>query len=505
MQLRPYQSRTIDDVLSCYHDNPLVVAPTGAGKTTVGVEIAKALAADGVLWVAHRSELLDQARDRFEQSGIGVGMIKAGRHEDPHCNIQVGSVDTLRNRPPLDVATLIIDEAHRSEANSYKQVRPIGSRVIGLTATPYRLDGKGLGNTYTRIVEAASVSELITDGYLIEPEVWVVDTPSGIKTTAGEYNQASAASVMNTPEKRADIVAEFVKRGGERALCFATTIEHSREICQALVDAGIGAEHVDGGTPGDEREAVLNRLRSGETRVVCNCMLFTEGFDLPELDTLIIARPTQSLNLHMQMLGRVMRPATDRAVVNDHAGNSVRLGLVTQAFNYTLEEAAKTTPTATGLKVCGNCYRMYSDTRCPECGTEPERSEVETLGVDGEAGMKRLDDRRLALWDQWCEEQAANGYKPSYPRAKYYEEFDEWPATYVKDDAECLFVAATAGMDEKRLLYKGLLEVAIDKGFKHGWASVRYKDAVGSWPKGFVGQVKAELGIAAEDWSRVWQ
>lgn len=489
-------------MLSCSRDNPLVVAPTGAGKTTIGVEIARELAPDGVLWVAHRSELLDQARDRFEQIGIGVGMIRAGKHEDPHCMIQVGSVDTLRNRPPLNVATVIIDEAHRAEANSYKLIRPAGSRVIGLTATPYRLDGKGLGNTFERIVEAATVSELVTDGYLIEPEVWVVDTPSGIKTTAGEYNQASAARVMNTEDKRADIVAEFKKRGGDRALCFATTIEHSKEICLALQAADIAAEHVDGGTSSDEREAVLSRLRAGVTRVVCNCMLFTEGFDLPELDTLIIARPTQSLNLHMQMIGRVMRPATDRAIVNDHAGNSVRLGLVTQAFRYTLDSAAKQKPTATGLKVCGNCYRMYTEQRCPECGTEPVKSEVETLGIDGDAGMTKLGegDRRLRLWDEWCEEQALNGFKDRYPHAKYRDEFGDWPATYVEDGAEKLFVAERAGMTEKRLLYKGLLEVAIDKGFKYGWASVRYKDATGVWPSGFVTEVKRELGVV-EEWS----
>ena len=202
-----------------------------------------------------------------------------------------------------------------------------------------------------------------------------------------------------------------------------------------------------------------------------------------------------------------MRPSSDRAVVNDHAGNSVRLGLVTQPFKYTLDSDTKQAPTATGLKVCGNCYRMYSDARCPECGTEPEHRETDTLGVDGEAGMRRLgeDDRRLALWDQWCEEQALNNYKAGYVRAKYHEEFGEWPVTYVKDGAECLFVASTAGMEEKRLLYRGLLEIAIDKGFKHGWASVRYKDATGVWPSGFVASVKAELGIQTEDWSRVWE
>jgi DNA repair protein RadD len=497
--LRPYQREACVQTIRSLRDNPLLVAPTGAGKTTMGVYIAGALASRGVVWLAHRTELIDQAVERFSHHDITAGVIKAGREPMPDARVQVASVQTLARRDPIDAGVVIVDEAHRAVAASYRRVIPDTAALIGLTATPFRNDGRGLGDMFGTIVEAATTADLVEAGTLMNPEVWIVRPPdmSGVTRRAGEYAVGESAERVNTPDRRADIVSQWQQRcSGARTLAFAVNVDHSKAIAEAFVAAGVPAEHVDAETPPDERAAAVARLASSETLVLSNCMLFTEGFDLPAVESLIIARPTESLGLHMQMVGRVMRtsPGKTRAVVHDHAGNHVRLGRVTQPLIYSLEHADGVTTRISeplGLTTCGECYKLFAGDACPDCGAVPERDGLPD--IDGAADMEPMTDHdiREAAFERLCQEQG--DCKDGWVLFKFKEEFDEWPPVAEINGAMLYVNPDRADQETKRAYYKTQLKLCIDKGWKEGAASYRYKELFGVWPKGFVTDVKREI------------
>lgn len=502
--LRPYQRTTCLSVITHRADNPLLVAPTGAGKTTCGVYIAQALRHLGVVWVAHRVELIDQAVERFAAHGITTGIIKADRTPS-EADIHVASVQTLARRATRNEKVFIIDEAHRAAADSYRRCIPADAIVIGLTATPFRHDGKGLGDLFGRIFTAATTAELVEDGTLHDPEVWVVRPPdmSAVRQRAGEYATAETTTATNTPERRADIVDQWKQRAdGMRTLAFACSIDHSREIVAAFTAAGVPAEHVDGDTPDEDRQAAIARLAAGDTLVLCNVALFTEGFDLPAIECIIDAAPTASLGRHLQKIGRVMRtsPGKSRAVVHDHAGNHLRLGRVTQPLAYTLDSGVQThLSEPLGLSHCGECFRLYAGDTCPSCGAERPASERETLGIDGRAGMVEMSEQdvREAYFDRLCEEQVQYDRKDGWVLHQFKDKYGEWPTVCrLEENGPLLYVNPDrADMTVKRAFFKGMLTLAVDKGFKPGWASVRYRDVFGVWPKGFVDEVKEECGL----------
>ena len=505
--LRPYQREACIEVCRSLSSNPLLVAPTGAGKTTMGVYLASVLRDRGVVWLAHREELITQAAERFTGHGISVGIIKASQPQNPNADVQVASVQTLARREQQGGGVFIIDEAHRCEAASYKAAIPSGATVIGLTATPFRYDGKSLGETFGSLVPAATTAELINNGTLIEPEVWVIRPPdmTGVSRRAGEYATAETATRTNTEDRRADIVKQYLERvPGTLALAFGVNIEHSKAIADAFNAAGTPAMHVDAETPSDQRRDAIARLAAGDIHVLSNVGLFTEGFDLPAIETIIDAAPTDSLGRHLQKIGRCMRRADGkfRAVVHDHAGNHLRLGRVTQQLTYSLAPAepgvTQRISEPLGLVMCPDCYRLYAADACPGCGRVVEPGEAPE--VTGRAGMTKLteEDIREAYFDRLCEEQMEANRKDGWIGFRFKEKYGEFPATCrLTDDGPLLYVNPDrAGMDIKRAFYRGLLAVALDKGFKHGWASVRFKDVFGTWPKGFVNEVKADLGVA---------
>jgi superfamily II DNA or RNA helicase len=511
--LRPYQRRACLEAIQRLRDNPLVVAPTGAGKTTIGSYIVQAVPRR-VVWLAHRQELIGQAAGRLRSHDIDPGVIKAGVPATPDARVQVASVQTLTRRGLMSELAgpllIVVDEAHRSRAASYADIfdtYPHAAR-LGLTATPFRHDGKGLGPAYGCIVTAATTRELIDDGTLIEPDVYVVKPPdlSRVSTRGGEYAVAEAATATNTPEHRADIVEQWAKRcDGMRTLAFAVNVEHSKAIAEAFTAAGVAAEHVDGNTPTAEREDAIARLRDGSLSVLTNVDLFTEGFDLPAIEALIDAAPTQSLGKHLQRIGRVMRRADAKftAVVHDHAGNHLRLGMVAQPLTYSLDDtdSVKRDSEPLGLRQCPECFRLVPSTapQCLGCEYTFTAEDRELTPITGDAGMTRLvseHTRREMLFDRLCEEQVGFEYKPGYVYAKFREETGEYPPVYVADDGSeryCNPETADAGV--KRAFYRTILQTCIEKGWKPGAASHRYKELFGCWPKNFVSDVKKELGL----------
>ena len=414
--LRDYQERAVAEAVAAIDDRPILVAPTGAGKTVMGVAVARRLDA-ATLWIAHRRELVLQAAAAVRDAGAHCGVNLAGERPDPDATVQVASVQTLARRelPPHDL--VVIDECHHATAGSYLRVleRP---RVLGLTATPFRLDGKGLGSAgFRRFVVAAYTDDLCAAGTLHAPRVFAAPPPdlSGVRITAGDYNLGALSRSDAVKALTGKIVETWKKRAdGRRTVAFAIDVSHAETIATNFRAAGVPAEVVHGAMPKADRQAVLDRLAAGTTTVVANCMVLTEGWDLPAIEVAVVARPTASLQLHLQMVGRIMRACEgkDGAVVLDHAGNYHRHGPVTKRHVFSLSDRVK--PASTGecpVRTCPECALVVpaGTMTCPECGHAwPVREIVEIdqelVDVALPIGHDDPFEQRAAWWRRFLVE-----------------------------------------------------------------------------------------------------
>lgn len=502
-QCRDYQATAVAAVLAARDRRPILVAPTGSGKTVMAVAAATQIGGR-TLWLAHRSELISQAAQHLTAAGAWVGIIKAGIAPNPLAPVQVASVQTLVRRDLVPADMVVIDECHHVAADTYRTILDAYPRAVmlGLTATPFRLDGRGLGDLFGTIIVAATPRELCERGILHAPRVWAPSAPDlrGVRVAGGDYNLSDLAERVIRKKLIGDIIRTWRRHAdGRRTVAFAVNIEHSRAIVAEFKAAGIPAEHIDGRIPTDQRSEILGRLRAGETHVVSNCMLLTEGWDLPALECAIIARPTASLALHLQMIGRVMRAChgKDGAIVLDHAGNHHVHGLVTRQLAYSLDSNTKVGASEPlGLRRCRQCGLMYEMhvTACPECKWVPEIQRAgEVIGrCNGE--LVEFDDSdfgyRAEVWRLLEAEREAAGYQPGWSWHRYVERFGVNPVLGLINGHTELIDPATATMVEKQAVYAHLLRVARRRGFADGWASHRYRKTFGVWPSGFVKRVR---------------
>ena len=364
--LRDYQVDLIAQIEAAIaqgHRRIMLQLPTGAGKTRCFVELVKnhrfAPYADGVyncLIIAHRTELIDQAKKYLKQelrdtSYIHIGIIKAGRELSPRCSIQVASIQTLNSKldrkqwvPPAGL--VIIDEAHHATAKSYQKAIEHYSNaiILGVTATPIRTDGKGFKDSFDILIKGPSINELTAQQHLCPFRLFAYYIQRinlrNVSTRAGDFDLNQLADAVVTSEVRADLVKTWEQYAkGKRTVVFAVNIQLSKEYAEAYCNAGYVAEHVDGETPDGERDKILERFTKGETQILCNCSIVTEGFDLPEMECVQIVRPTKSLCLWLQMVGRSLRYAEGKiaAIILDHTDNYERLGLPDAERNWTLD------------------------------------------------------------------------------------------------------------------------------------------------------------------------
>lgn len=493
-QLRDYQGRAVERAIDVLDRRPILVSPTGSGKTTMATQIVELLGVP-TLWLAHRKELIDQAAARLAAHGMDVGIVMAGYERDPDAQVQVASIQTLARRDKPAAGLIVVDECHHAAADSYQDILAhyADASLLGLTATPFRLDGRGLGDLFGELVVAAWPDELCAAGVLHKPRVWASKAPDlrGVRVVAGDYSIGALAKRTNTAELNADIVETWKQRAaGRRTVAFAVDIEHSQAITEAFQQAGVAAEHLDGGTPRAERHAILSRLARGETLVVSNCMVLTEGWDLPALGCAVVARPTASLNLHIQMIGRVMRACEgkDGAIVLDHAGNHHVHGLVTRRLNYTLTDETVGSSEPLGLRRCGNCGLLFEtgERRCPECGWEPQAEEGgqrHRPAIHGEGELAEFDDStfeyRREVWVQIEAQRLAAGYKPGWSYYRFSDRFGVAPIVAAGE----LVDPASATPEQKAEVYREFLRIAAAKGYQRGWAAYRFRDAFGHWPR----------------------
>lgn len=462
MNLRPYQHSAVERVEALTVAGvkaPLIVAPTGSGKTVIAAELIRRAGDRRTLFLAPRRELIHQTCRKLDDVGVGYGVLLAGdRRTNLDSTVQVASVDTLISRVlrsrRLQLAPfhqVIVDEAHVGLTARRQALLALwpDATIIGLTATPCRSDGKAMGSVYDEIIEVASVRELTDAGFLVPARYFSVSEPDlkNVRTTAGDYNKADLDGVMNKAALTGDIVEHFLAHAAtRRAAVFATSIAHSVALAQQFLTQGVAAEHVDANTPQHDREAIFERFTNGRTQVLCNCTLASIGFDLPELDCVVFARPTKSLGLYLQMLGRGLRPAPAKqdCLVLDHAGNVHRHGFAADDRYWTLHgkyaqdqakvKEAQRKKERDGIKEihCPKCKCVWAGSNtCPECGYyfAPKPKVVRTN--DGALvelhGAPASENARRNFFLELYGYGQGRAYKPGWASYKYKERYNEWP------------------------------------------------------------------------------
>ena len=357
VKLRDYQTEGINKIFEAWdptrlnHKNVLFQMPTGTGKTTVFSQIVlKAhLKNKNVLIVVHRTELVEQIADRLVDFGVSVGIISAGNKPLPEKEVQVATIQTLSRReyPPADI--VIIDECHHSKADTYRKLWDIypDARFLGVTATPVRLNGEGFSELFDILIPLGKLSYFIENEYLVKIKHLVCGIPdvSKVKLRLRDYDIQMLRNVMLDNSVMANLIESYKKfANGKKTIVFAVDIEHSKSIVERYLEAGIRAAHIDATTPKQERKETLDKFRSGEIIVLSNVDIVSEGFDVPDCEAVQLARPTKSLVLYLQQVGRCMRPAANKGygIVLDNAGLWLDHGLSYIDRDWSLEGIPKT-------------------------------------------------------------------------------------------------------------------------------------------------------------------
>lgn len=402
LTLRPYQSTAVASIrsaLAAGHRSVLFVLPTGGGKTVVFSHIAEQAAAKGnrICILVHRVELLEQASTSLAALGVRHGLIAAGRSMDLSAPVQVASVATLARRldklSPALFQLLVVDEAHHSNAGTWGKV--LGhfhrARVLGVTATPCRCDGRGLGEWYSELILGPTAQELTDGGHLAPARVLAPPGVSlqGLRKRMGDFDLRQAADLLGTGQAMGSPLSHYRQHlEGQTAIAFCCSVSHAQAVAELFTSHGIPAASIDGTMDAATRRQLLQQLGTGELKVLTSCALIGEGVDVPSVSGCILLRPTQSLALHLQMIGRCLRPQPGKtAVILDHVGNVHRHGLPTDEREWSLEGITRRQrEQAPSVRVCPGCFAaLRSGTAvCPECGHQfvPERRELEH--VEGE-------------------------------------------------------------------------------------------------------------------------
>lgn len=388
-QLHPYQTSLIAEIdlawLLCRR--VLMQLPTGGGKTVIFAKKAQKFTSQNlpVLILAHREELLLQAQQKLESiTGHAVGIIKAGYEYQKDCLIQVASVQTLINREKPEAALVVVDEAHHITSQTYQTILDCYSeaRILGCTATPIRTDGQNLKTCFDKLICGPSVRELIDAGYLSEYTLFVakkvVDT-SKLKVSGNDFALGQLSKEVSTQIEPVDVVAEWIEKlQGRKTVVFAVDIARSLEYRNWFLQTGIPAAHLDCDTPEEERKRILEQFRSGQILVLCNCGIVSEGFDVPDIEAVQFVRPTKSLIIWLQSLGRGLRAKPDgkELLIIDHTTtwSQAGFGPPDNPRDWHLDFIQ---PQQLEYLKCSSCGFVFPDTfkdvqscNCPNCGTE---------------------------------------------------------------------------------------------------------------------------------------
>lgn len=483
-ELRDYQQNLTQKIFARWSAGSrrvLAQLPTGGGKTVVISAIAQQFTQRGekVLFLAHREELLLQAKEKLEAiTGCTAGLIKAGYQAAPKHQIQIASVQSLVRRQHWFEAGLVVcDEAHHSCAATYVSIleRYPAAYILGVTATPARSDGQGFKNQYDALVLGQSVRELIDAGHLCPFKLFAAKNrikAADIRVTAGDFNQRELAQRVNTTLTLGDVVGTWQKYAADkRTVVFCVDVAHSKAVASAFEIAGYAAEHIDGETPREERRAILERFRTGETAILTNCGIISEGLDVPGIEAVQCLRPTRSLILYLQMVGRGLRPSAGKncLIILDHTENWIYHGLPDEEHEWSLDPVSlRNADRAVECPDCHHCFRPQPHEQksrvatCPNCGAtiqleEPGEGEAveRVIEHDDGAALEEIDLESsptvIALLQNLKNLQEQHGYQKIWV---YHQLVKYHPLVGLEDLRECAKIL----------------------GYKLGWAWYRWQE-----------------------------
>lgn len=471
--LREYQLSALAGVHRAWQDghrSVCLVAPTGSGKTRLAEElIFQERAAGGrVLFIVHRRELLNQAADRLRKrfDFLDVGIIAPRNDLCLEAPIQVATVQTLLARDHRPAASLIIpDEFHHYAADDWSQVAKhySAARLVGLTATPQRQDGRPLGDMATALVVAAKYTELIRDGFLVPCRVY--QPPESL---AGN-------------ELAQDPLLAW-QRYGEQSLTFAfcSSVEGAYDLASRFRQAGVESQTIEANTKKRDRDEYLELFSVGQIRVLTSVGTLTEGVDVPAARCALLARGCGHVGIYLQIAGRILRPAPGKrdAILIDLTGATLTHGLPTEDREYSLDGEGIKRTSAAPLRNCIKCgATVLAAVRvCPECGFEPEPEEKPApriyslelrevyAGADTPSTAKDREYARLRNVGR------ERGWALYFVQAEYRKLFGELPV--IKDATDL----------EMRTEYARLSKIQKERGYKPGFVAIRFKETFGKWP-----------------------
>ena len=403
MQLRSYQIKAIESLRYSFNTkgkkSPLLVMPTGAGKTVVFAAISKAISQNekNVLILVHRRELIDQASKKLKNIGVNHGVI-AAKYESSQNNIQIASVQTLVRRLVTNSFKphyIIIDEAHHSAAGSWRKIIEHfkDAYKIGCTATPIRLDGRGLADYFDDLIKGPGVAKLIKDKYLAPFKVFAPPLKINldkVKTLGGDYQKKELEKQIDSADIIGDAVQQYKKHAdGLPAIAFCISIKHATDVCNKFKDAGYKAAIVHGEMKVDDRDKAIKGLGNGKIQILTSVDVISEGTDVPDVSAAILLRPTKSEGLYLQQVGRVLRPKPGKtAIILDHVNSTRTHGFVDDQREWSLhsqKKKKKKGEVAPHVETCKKCFATYKPTPvCPVCGYQAENRERFIKQEEGE-------------------------------------------------------------------------------------------------------------------------
>lgn len=378
MALRTYQEALVQKV----HDNFIhgvksacIVLPCGGGKSVIVAEIARRTTKklNRILFLVHRIELCKQIEQTFRKWGVDMDF----------CQIMMAQTACRRLKKISCPSLIITDETHHSKSTSYRRIYDFFPNAyrVGVTATPIRLDGSGLGDIYNTLIEGVSAKWLIENKYLAPYDYYApaIADLSGIKTSHGEFETNGIEKILMKSAIYGDVIGHYKKLAdGKQAICYCVSVAHSKAMAEAFCNAGIKAVHIDGTTPKGERDSIISAFRNGSIKILCNVDLISEGFDVPDCECAILLRPTKSLTLYIQQSMRCMRyKQNKRAVIIDHVGNYARFGMPDADREWSLQGRPKSEKNRAENEVkvlqCPECFYTFvlpenDEKICPCCG-----------------------------------------------------------------------------------------------------------------------------------------
>ena len=406
IQLRDYQLQTAKRVVDAWaqHKNVIMLMPTGAGKTKTAVALIAQCYRQwhkNIIVLLHTRELRQQWEQDINRANVPYGVIAAGKAPNPYARVQIAQVQSLHARLDKEFFQhhcdlLVVDEAHHSAARTYQEcfdaLQP--TAMLGLTATPARVDGRGLDPPYKTIVEGPKVAELITRGQLSEYKIYSLDLidRSKLGSRAGDFvAQQSETAVQPIV---ADCVDAWRRYGStHQTIVFCVTRAHGREVASRFRRAGVRTSYADGAMSHRERDREINLFRNRETQIIVSVDLLGEGVDIPGASCALLLRPTKSVSRHLQRLGRVIRPhdhASNQSVIIDCVGDCRELGGPRTPILWSLAGIVKRSRAANAEVV-------------PTAETSrSERTEIKTELVVINDRAVRITRHANGRWDQRC-------------------------------------------------------------------------------------------------------